>query len=61
MQSKPLENLRPEGERYDRHNQLVRNALSILQQVDTRDNALAEHILNAEQALRKACSYLNSK
>lgn len=61
MQSGPLENLRSEGPRRDWSEQFVRNALATLGQIKTEDRVLAEHLLNAEQALRKALSYLVEK
>ncbi len=60
MQSEPLSRLRQTGDEnpeWQRH--FVHNALASLRQIKTEDNSLAEHILNAEQSLRKAVAYLN--
>ena len=61
MQSKPLENLRAPGPRKDWSHQFISNALAALGQIKTEDRVLAEHILTAEQALRKARAYLAEK
>jgi hypothetical protein len=61
MQSAPLSGLRGESPRDSWQRQYIRNALAALGQVKTEDKTLAEHLLAAEQALRKAGSYLDSK
>jgi hypothetical protein len=63
MQSKPLEKFH-RSERIERvtwQQQYIRNALATLKQIDTRDQTLAEHLLNAEQALRKAEAYVKER
>lgn len=61
MQSKPLEHLRQNRDDESKawHSQYIRNALGMLGQIKTEDRTLAEHLLTAEQALRKATSYLD--
>ena len=61
MQSTPLRGLRQEGERESWQGQYIRNALATLGQIGTEDKMLADHLLAAEQALRKAMAYLNAK
>jgi hypothetical protein len=57
MQSSSLRGLRQEGERLSWHRQYIRNALATIGQIKTEDKTLAEHLLSAEQALRKADAY----
>ncbi len=60
MQSKSLRGLRGEGERESWQRQYIRNALATITQIATEDKTLAEHLLSAEQALRKAGAYLDA-
>lgn len=52
-----LERVKPD-DRKRRHYQLIRNALACLNGISTDDKALAGHLLEAEQALRKASAAL---
>lgn len=58
MRSGPIEKLRGEGERTTWHQQYIRNALATIGQISTDDKDLADYLLKAEQALRKADAYI---
>ena len=58
MQSRPLQDLKPHGERHAWHRQYVRNAIAALGQISTKDPILAGHLMRAEKALREAAEHL---
>jgi hypothetical protein len=60
MQSRPLMGLSAEGERRSWQRQYAQNALASLGQIQTEDQTLAGHILEAEKALRRAISHINA-
>ncbi len=61
MRADQIEDLRPDGERIAWMRQYIRNAMAALKHVETNNRTLAGHILDAEQALRKALHELEGK
>ncbi len=61
MRPNDIANLRQEGENPAQQRRYARHALAIIGQIHTDDQALAGHLLDAEQALRKAQAMLDEK